>query len=93
MNEQQGTARQRKEKQAYRDSLLYGRVGRVKGGALITARPKRNTPLMAKIFGGNMAKVMGGRVARGERAGRSGIVENQTNPHRSNRIQRGKICT
>jgi len=31
---------------------------------------------MAKMFGGNIAKVMGGRVARGEHAILSGIVEN-----------------
>jgi uncharacterized protein (DUF302 family) len=37
---------------------------------------KMNMPLMAKMFGGNIAKVMGGSVARDEHAILSGIVQN-----------------
>ncbi len=36
---------------------------------------KMNMPLMAKMFGGNIAKVMGGSVARDEHAILSGIVQ------------------
>ena len=75
MSEPRETAGPHKEKKTYRDSLLYGQVGRVKGGALITARPKRNMPLMAKMFGGNIAQVMGGSVAKDERTVLLGIVE------------------
>ena len=75
MSEPQKTTIAPKPETSYRPALLYGRVGRVKGGALITAMPKRNTPLMAKMFGGNMAKVMGGSVAKDERTILSGIVE------------------
>ena len=37
---------------------------------------KMNMPLMAKMFGGNIAKVMGGSVARDEHAILAGIVRN-----------------
>jgi uncharacterized protein (DUF302 family) len=37
---------------------------------------KMNMPLMAKMFGGNIAKVMGGSVARDEHAILAGIVQN-----------------
>jgi len=37
---------------------------------------KMNMPLMARMFGGNIAKVMGGSVARDEHAILAGIVQN-----------------
>ncbi|HPC96062.1 MAG TPA: hypothetical protein PLU87_14035 [Sedimentisphaerales bacterium] len=52
-------------------------VGMLLGGvAIMAAMPKMNMPLMARMFGGTIAKVMGGSVARDEHAILSGIVKN-----------------